>query len=77
MSSPLCRPLFEIDLASGQHVEAAPRSNPIFAAEHHPLIAGGSKSTAKTRRGDVALAALDAGAKRCSPAMSTPVRHAL
>lgn len=43
-------------------VEAAPRGNLIFVAGHHPLIEGGTKGTAKTRRGDEALAALaDAG----------------
>ncbi|WP_022687830.1 metallophosphoesterase family protein [Sphingomonas phyllosphaerae] len=43
-------------------VEAAPRGNLIFVAGHHPLIDGGSQGTAKTKRGDVALAALaDAG----------------
>ena len=43
-------------------IEAAPRGNLIFVAGHHPLIDGGSKGTAKTKRGDEALAALaDAG----------------
>ena len=43
-------------------VEAAPRGNLIFVAGHHPLIEGGTKGTARTRRGDVALADLaDAG----------------
>ncbi|KQN92746.1 metallophosphoesterase [Sphingomonas sp. Leaf231] len=43
-------------------VEAAPRGNLIFVAGHHPLIEGGTKGTARTRRGDVALAAFaDAG----------------
>ncbi|MGK6322387.1 metallophosphoesterase family protein [Sphingomonas sp. DT-51] len=44
-------------------IAAAPKDHLIFVAGHHPLIEGGTKGTARTRRGDVALAALaDAGA---------------
>lgn len=44
-------------------VAQAPKGNLIFVAGHHPLIEGPTKGTAKTRNGDVALAALaDAGA---------------
>ncbi|NJR77187.1 metallophosphoesterase family protein [Sphingomonas corticis] len=39
-------------------IEQAPKGNLIFVAGHHPLIEGGTKGTAKTRRGDIALAAL-------------------
>lgn len=40
-----------------------PKGNLVFVAGHHPLIEGPTKGTAKTRNGDVALAALaDAGA---------------
>ena len=43
-------------------VKDAPRGNLIFVVGHHPLIEGGTKGTARTRNGDVALAALaDAG----------------
>ena len=41
----------------------APKDHLIFVAGHHPLIEGGTTGTARTRNGDVALAALaDAGA---------------
>ncbi len=44
-------------------IEEAPRGNLIFVAAHHPLIEGGTRGTAKTQRGDIALAALaEAGA---------------
>jgi 3',5'-cyclic AMP phosphodiesterase CpdA len=40
-----------------------PKGNLIFVAGHHPLIEGPTKGTARTRNGEVALAALaDAGA---------------
>lgn len=43
-------------------VKDVPAGNLIFVAGHHPLIEGGTRGTAKTRRGDEALAALaDAG----------------
>jgi 3',5'-cyclic AMP phosphodiesterase CpdA len=39
-----------------------PKGNLIFVAGHHPLIEGGTKGTARTHNGDVALAQLaDAG----------------
>jgi 3',5'-cyclic AMP phosphodiesterase CpdA len=44
-------------------IAAAPKGNLIFIAAHHPLIEGGTKGTAKTWRGEEALAALaEAGA---------------
>jgi 3',5'-cyclic AMP phosphodiesterase CpdA len=44
-------------------IAAAPKNHLIFVAGHHPLIEGGTKGTARTHHGDVALAALaDAGA---------------
>ena len=43
-------------------VHEVPKGNLIFVAGHHPLIEGPTKGTAKTRNGDIALAALtDAG----------------
>jgi 3',5'-cyclic AMP phosphodiesterase CpdA len=41
-------------------VAKAPAGNLIFVAAHHPLIEGGTKGTAKTNGGDVALAELAA-----------------
>jgi len=41
-------------------IEKAPAGNLIFVAAHHPLIEGGTKGTAKTQGGDVALADLAA-----------------
>ncbi|HEX8419434.1 MAG TPA: metallophosphoesterase [Sphingomonas sp.] len=44
-------------------IAEAPKGNLIFVAAHHPLIEGGTKGTASTHRGDVALTALaEAGA---------------
>ena len=44
-------------------IAGAPKDHLIFVAGHHPLIEGGTTGTARTRNGDVALAALaDAGA---------------
>ncbi|WP_374942320.1 metallophosphoesterase family protein [Sphingomonas sp.] len=44
-------------------IAEVPKQNLIFVAAHHPLIEGGTKGTASTRRGDVALTALaEAGA---------------
>lgn len=44
-------------------IREAPEGNLIFVAGHHPLIEGGTRGTARTRHGDVALAALaEAGA---------------
>ena len=39
-------------------VNDAPKGNLIFVAGHHPLIEGGTRGTARTRHGDVALDAL-------------------
>jgi 3',5'-cyclic AMP phosphodiesterase CpdA len=39
-------------------IAAAPPGNLIFVAAHHPLIEGGTRGTASTRRGDSALTAL-------------------
>ncbi len=39
-------------------IAAAPKDHLIFVAGHHPLIEGPVKGTARTRNGDVALAAL-------------------
>lgn len=44
-------------------IAEAPKNNLVFVAAHHPLIEGGTKGTAKTWRGEEALAALaEAGA---------------
>jgi len=44
-------------------IEKAPKGDAILVAAHHPLIEGGTRGTAKTRHGDVALNALaEAGA---------------
>ncbi len=42
------------------HIATAPKGNLIFVAAHHPLIEGGTKGTAKTWRGEEALAELAA-----------------
>lgn len=39
-------------------IEEAPSGNLIFVAAHHPLIEGGTRGTASTRRGDAALTEL-------------------
>ncbi|MBJ6120822.1 metallophosphoesterase family protein [Sphingomonas mollis] len=41
-------------------IAKAPKGNLIFVAAHHPLIEGGTKGTAKTRRGEHALGELAA-----------------
>ncbi|WP_343525864.1 metallophosphoesterase [Sphingomonas sp.] len=41
-------------------IEEAPKDHLILVAAHHPLIEGGTKGTAKTRNGDVALTRLAA-----------------
>jgi 3',5'-cyclic AMP phosphodiesterase CpdA len=39
-------------------LQDVPRGNLVFVVGHHPLIEGGTKGTARTRNGDIALARL-------------------